>query len=90
MFQMVSQAAPGWAFMHCLPRHHDEVTDDIFYSNNSLVWKEAENRMWTVMVSFYTIWSRDKGGHSLYKNAIFFRPSTNYRSTPPPFKTIDK
>jgi ornithine carbamoyltransferase len=45
-----SKARENWRFMHCLPRHQEEVSDDVFYSNErSLVWDEAENRMWTVM-----------------------------------------
>lgn len=31
-------------FMHCLPRHPEEVSDDVFYSPRSLVFPEAENR----------------------------------------------
>ena len=34
---------------HCLPRHPEEVDDDVFYSPNSVVFDEAENRMYTVM-----------------------------------------
>ena len=29
-----------------------QVTDDVFYSNHSIVWAEAENRMWTSMAVF--------------------------------------
>jgi len=36
-------------FLHCLPRHQEEVSDEVFYSGQSLVFPEAENRMWTVM-----------------------------------------
>ena len=35
-------------FLHCLPRKPEEVTDEVFYSPASLVFPEAENRMWTV------------------------------------------
>lgn len=42
-------AAPHWKFLHCLPRKQEEVEDAVFYSPRSLVWDEAENRMWTVM-----------------------------------------
>ncbi|XP_074652255.1 ornithine transcarbamylase, mitochondrial-like [Tubulanus polymorphus] len=42
-------ALPDAVFMHCLPRKSLEVTDDIFYSKKSLVFQEAENRLWTVM-----------------------------------------
>lgn len=31
-------------FMHCLPRHQDEVNDDVFYGDKSVVFQEAENR----------------------------------------------
>ena len=44
-----SDIQPDWKFLHCLPRKKEEVTDDIFYSNKSLVFQEAENRMWTTM-----------------------------------------
>jgi ornithine carbamoyltransferase len=45
----MSQANPGAVFLHCLPRHSEEVSDEVFYSQASLVFPEAENRMWTVM-----------------------------------------
>lgn len=41
---------PACVFLHCLPRHPEEVTDEVFYDPaRSLVFPEAENRMWTVM-----------------------------------------
>lgn len=39
-------AKAGWKFMHCLPRHQEEVSDNVFYSPRSLVFPEAENRLW--------------------------------------------
>ena len=43
-------ASADWRFLHCLPRKPEEVDDDVFYDEErSLVWDEAENRMWTVM-----------------------------------------
>ncbi|KAH3683952.1 hypothetical protein WICPIJ_005085 [Wickerhamomyces pijperi] len=42
-------AAPNWKFMHCLPRHHEEVTDDVFYHENSIVFPEAENRLYAAI-----------------------------------------
>lgn len=39
-------AKPDWKFMHCLPRHKEEVADEVFYSPRSLVFPEAENRLW--------------------------------------------
>lgn len=46
---MLSNAAENWKFMHCLPRKPNEVDDEVFYSDRSIVWDEAENRMYTVM-----------------------------------------
>jgi len=47
--KLMAQADPGAVFLHCLPRHKEEVTDEVIYSKQSLVFPEAENRMWTVM-----------------------------------------
>jgi len=47
--QLMSKANHDAVFLHCLPRHPEEVSDDVFYSKQSLVFPEAENRMWTVM-----------------------------------------
>ena len=46
---LMKKANPGAVFLHCLPRHTEEVTDEVIYSDQSLVFQEAENRMWTVM-----------------------------------------
>lgn len=46
---MMANAAPGCVFLHCLPRKPEECTDEVFYSPASLVFPEAENRLWTVM-----------------------------------------
>ncbi|QIW97082.1 hypothetical protein AMS68_002600 [Peltaster fructicola] len=42
-------AKENWKFMHCLPRHPDEVADEVFYSPRSLVFPEAENRLWSCL-----------------------------------------
>ncbi|CBN76155.1 ornithine transcarbamoylase [Ectocarpus siliculosus] len=47
--ELMSLAADDAIFMHCLPRHKEEVDDAVFYSERSVVFPEAENRMWTVM-----------------------------------------
>lgn len=47
--ELMAKANPGAVFLHCLPRHVEEVTDEVIYSDASLVFPEAENRMWTVM-----------------------------------------
>ena len=46
----MSLAKEEAVFLHCLPRKPEEVTDEVFNSDQSLVWQEAENRKWTVMV----------------------------------------
>jgi ornithine carbamoyltransferase len=46
---MGKHAADDWVFMHCLPRKPYEVDDEVFYSDKSIVFDEAENRMYTVM-----------------------------------------
>ncbi|NXM79003.1 OTC protein, partial [Serilophus lunatus] len=58
--QTAKSAASNWTFLHCLPRKPEEVDDEIFYSPQSLVFQEAENRKWTfmaVMVSLLTNYS---------------------------------
>mmetsp|Transcript_29474 Transcript_29474/g.80996 ORF Transcript_29474/g.80996 Transcript_29474/m.80996 type:complete len:366 (-) Transcript_29474:151-1248(-) len=47
--ELMSHADSTVKFLHCLPRHPEEVADEVFYSDQSLVFDEAENRMWTVM-----------------------------------------
>jgi ornithine carbamoyltransferase len=47
--KLMGHADPTAVFLHCLPRHPEEVADEVFYSEKSLVFPEAENRMWTVM-----------------------------------------
>ncbi|KAG7192131.1 ornithine carbamoyltransferase [Scheffersomyces spartinae] len=45
------QVASNWKFMHCLPRHAEEVADDVFYSDQSIVFEEAENRLYAAMAA---------------------------------------
>ena len=64
--EVMSMAAEGAVFMHCLPSFHDlntkvgkemgekfgidcrEVSDEVFESEASIVFEEAENRMHTI------------------------------------------
>ncbi|CAA9964285.1 ornithine carbamoyltransferase [Pyrenophora teres f. maculata] len=54
-FQITSELAKrggakdNWSFMHCLPRHPEEVADEVFYGPRSVVFNEAENRLWSAI-----------------------------------------
>jgi ornithine carbamoyltransferase len=43
---LMARAAPGAAFLHCLPAHRgEEVAADVVDGPQSVVWQQAENRM---------------------------------------------
>ncbi len=46
--QLVSHADREFIFLHCLPRHKEEVSDEVIYGPHSVVFDEAENRLHTV------------------------------------------
>ncbi|EDO16079.1 hypothetical protein Kpol_1016p21 [Vanderwaltozyma polyspora DSM 70294] len=58
--ELCSVADPNYVFMHCLPRHHEEVTDEVFYSDHSIVFDEAENRLYAAMAAI-DIFVNNKG-----------------------------
>ena len=44
--ELMALAKPGALFMHCLPAHRgEEVTEDVFESEASVVFDQAENRL---------------------------------------------
>ena len=54
---LMSEAKTDAIFLHCLPAYYGyEVTKDVAYGSQSVIFDEAENRMWAqigIMVKFY-------------------------------------
>jgi ornithine carbamoyltransferase len=54
--KLMSLAKPDAIFLHCLPAYYDyEVTKDVAHGPQSVIFDEAENRMWAqiaIMVNF--------------------------------------
>ena len=57
-YDLVKNAKANFKFMHCLPRHEHEVSDEIFYSDHSIVFDEAENRLHTIMAVLDALMSK--------------------------------
>jgi ornithine carbamoyltransferase len=48
--KLLEHADQDWKFMHCLPAHRgEEVTDEVIDHEQSIVFDQAENRMWAQM-----------------------------------------
>ena len=46
---LMSYAAPGAIFLHCLPAHRgEEVSAEVLEGSSSHIWRQAENRMHTM------------------------------------------
>jgi ornithine carbamoyltransferase len=54
--RLMASAAPDALFMHCLPAHRgEEVSSDVFESNASVVFDQAENRLHTQKALLLTL-----------------------------------
>jgi ornithine carbamoyltransferase len=48
--RLLALAPPGARVMHCLPAHRgEEITDSVLDSTRSVVFDQAENRLWAQM-----------------------------------------
>ncbi|TFG10613.1 ornithine carbamoyltransferase [Candidatus Heimdallarchaeota archaeon] len=47
--ELCDNAKTDYIFLHCLPYKHKEATEEVFESEHSVVFDEAENRLHTVM-----------------------------------------
>lgn len=50
-----SKPRKDWIFMHCLPRKQEEVNDEVFYSDHSVVFEESSNRLYAFMAIFESL-----------------------------------
>lgn len=56
---LMARAANDAVFLHCLPAHRgEEVSDAVIESPASLVWDEAENRLWAQMALLEFLWAQ--------------------------------
>ena len=60
---LLSLAAPGARVMHCLPAHRgEEITDSVLDGPQSVVFDQAENRMWAQEALLALIFARGSAG----------------------------
>jgi ornithine carbamoyltransferase len=54
--ELMSLAAPGAVFMHCLPAHRGlEVTPEVLDGTQSVVLDQSENRMYVQKAILHTL-----------------------------------
>ncbi len=57
--ELVKASGKDSLFMHCLPAHKgEEVTEEVFESESSIVFEQAENRMHTSRAIFFYLWRK--------------------------------
>jgi len=55
--KLLAAAGKEVYFMHCLPAHKgEEVTEEVFESSSSIVFDQAENRLYTSAAVFLYLW----------------------------------
>lgn len=48
--KLLTYASPSAIVLHCLPAHRgEEITEDVLEGSHSVVWDQAENKMWLHM-----------------------------------------
>jgi ornithine carbamoyltransferase len=56
--KLMSRAAPGAVFMHCLPAHRgEEVTDEVLDALSSIVLDQSENRMYVQKAILHAVYT---------------------------------
>jgi len=59
---LMATAGPQACFMHCLPAHRDEeVSADVLDGPQSVVWRQAENRMHAIRALFVALVANEEG-----------------------------
>lgn len=54
--KLISQAKPDVIFLHCLPAYYGyEVTKDVAHGKHSVIFDEAENRVWAQIAILLTL-----------------------------------